>query len=275
MRAMNETKPAVAVESGWYLYGIVFAPGSDVLDTGLSGAEAPQLIRHRELAAIAAAVPLAEYSADALRPRLRDPVWLESAVRRHHDVVARIHAAHNILPAKFGSVYASVDDVQHALERGHAELRDRLVALTDCDEWSVHLYATPRQALEHMQARGAPLARLEQDLATASPGRAYLLRRKVDEARAQATERGLTELAEAAHERLAAHAVASELAGSEYQTTPTADEEIEILHAAYLVQRSRLPAFVAELEELARGPRDEWTGPWPPYSFAALKSESG
>jgi hypothetical protein len=272
---MNEPQPTVAVECGWYLYGIVFDPGTEALDTGLSGEDAPQLIRHGELAAIAAPVPLAEYSAEALRPRLGDPVWLESAVRRHHDVVARIHSARIVLPAKFGSVYASADDVRHALERGHEELRARLAALTGCDEWGVRLYATPRQALAHMAARDAPLATLEQELATASPGRAYLLRRKLDEARAQTTERGLAELAEAAHERLEPHAVASEVTAAERGPTETEDEDLEILHAAYLVQRSRLPAFLAALEDVARGPRDEWTGPWPPYSFAAPRPESG
>jgi hypothetical protein len=267
---MNETQPTTAVASGWYLYGIVLDL-AEALDLGAD----MQLIRHGELAAIAAPVPLDEYSADALRPRLRDPVWLEAAVRRHHDVVARIHAARIILPAKFGSVYASVEDVRDALARGHDELRARLTALTDCDEWSVPLYATSHQALEHVT--DPPLHRLEQDLATASPGRAYLLRRKVDDARAQATERGLVELAEAAHERLAALAVASELAAPERRTAAAAaaaaDDDHEILHASYLVRRSRSPAFVAELEDLARGPRDEWTGPWPPYSFATPRLE--
>ena len=259
-------------ECGWYLYGIVLDPGSEALDTGISGADAPRLIRHGELAVIAAPVPLAEYGAEALRPRLRDPVWLEAAVRRHHEVVERIHSARVILPAKFGSIYASVDDVLRALERGEKELRERLTALADCDEWSVHLYATPHQALERTAARDGPLDWLEQEIAIASPGRAYFLRRKVDEARAQETERALTELAETAHERLAAHAAASEIAASERRSTPPADEEIEVLRAAYLVQRSRSPAFLAELEDVAAGIRDEWTGPWPPYSFAALES---
>jgi hypothetical protein len=251
------------MNDGWYLYGIVRDPGPQTLDAGL------QLVRHGELAAIVTPVPLAEYGAEALRPRLRDPVWLEAAVRRHHDVVARIHAERIILPAKFGSVYASRDDVRDALERGHDELRDRLASLSDCDEWSVHLYATSRQALEH--ARGHGLDRVEQDLATASPGRAYFLRRKADEARVQATERGLTELAEDAHQRLSAHAVASELAACERPNT-AADEEIEIARAAYLVQRSRLPDFVAELEDLGHSLHDEWTGPWPPYSFVIPES---
>jgi hypothetical protein len=260
-------------ECGWYLYGIVLDPGSEALDTGISGADAPRLIRHGELAVIAAPVPLAEYGAPALRARLRDPVWLEAAVRRHHEVVERIHAARVILPAKFGSIHASIDDVLHALERYEQELRERLTALADCDEWSVRLYATPHQAVERMAARDGPLDRLEQEIAIAPPGRAYFLRRKVDEARAQQTERALTELSGTAHERLAAHAVASEIAASKRRTTPPADEEIEVVRAAYLVRRPRSPAFLAELEDVAVGIRDEWTGPWPPYSFAALESE--
>ncbi|MGN6110891.1 MAG: GvpL/GvpF family gas vesicle protein, partial [Kofleriaceae bacterium] len=162
---MNETQPAPAAATGWYLYGIVLDPGSEVLDAGIAGVpgeDALRLIRHGELAAIAAPVPLAEYDAEALRPRLRDPDWLEAAVRRHHAVVERIHSAQIILPAKFGAVYASVDDVRHALERGQEELRDRLAALNDCDEWSVHLYATARQALERVATRDAPLDQLEQ-----------------------------------------------------------------------------------------------------------------
>lgn len=59
------------------------------------------------------------------------------------------------------------------------------------------------------------------------------------------------------------------LARASTQRPPRA--EAELLRAAYLVDRDRVPDFVAEVSELQREQPDLkllCTGPWPPYSFA-------
>src|SRR5690606_37938631 len=203
---------------------------------------------------------------------LEDVAWLESVVRAHNGVVAAIHRGQAILPAKFGSVYRSPEDLRVALMEAHDALVRQLDHLTDCDEWALHLYAD-RAVVERRVSEAHPeLQRLQEEVATARPGRAYLLQRQLAGELAAATEEMLSELALAAFERLLQHAVAGET------TSPTRadDPDAEILRAAFLVKRHHLTTFLAEADRIAdtgTGVRCEYSGPWPPYSFATPADE--
>jgi Gas vesicle synthesis protein GvpL/GvpF len=50
-----------------------------------------------------------------------------------------------------------------------------------------------------------------------------------------------------------------------------------VLNAAYLVDENRAESFIERVHAWARDSREltvEVTGPWPPYSFAALEGQS-
>ena len=278
-------------QGGWYLYGItrrdIGAIGRARLgDEHRADVEAPldggpgrgplQRLEQGRLAAVVRRVSLDDFTAEALQARLSDPARLEAMVRVHNAVIADVHQEQAILPSRFGAVYARLADVAADLERRHDELLAQLERLDGCDEWAVHVYVDPRAV--HARARAEQAADpLHQELMVARPGRAYFLRRKLEEDLAARTARMTEELAQAAYRRIARLAVAVE---AERPARPSGGMvgEIEILRAALLVHRERRDELLDRLQACAQdqgGWRCTYSGPWPPYSFATSVERSG
>ena len=271
---------------GWYLYGITRrgalattppergsgARGTaDVaLDLGGDEGEPVQVLDCGALAAIVRCVPLADFSEDALRARHDDNAWFAAMAHRHNQVIAAIHQQQAVLPAKFGSVYARAEDVQRAVAEAQEALLAQLERVEGCDEWAVHMYADHPTIARRLAAEHPKVQRLQQELASAPPGRAYFLQRELEAERAAAVEEVLRELPQTAYEHLVRRAAASRVT-QPTRSTPNAQGEIEVLRAAFLVQRAHADTFLTELRSYVEG-RDgihcEYSGPWAPYSFA-------
>jgi hypothetical protein len=261
---------------GWYLYGITSRDVASRLDKNLTAESGEPLliVEQGKLAAVTRSVPLDAFSAEALQARAQDIAWLEAMVRDHNRVVAFIHQAGAVLPGKFGAIYPTSEALQAALAETHDALLAQLERLQHCDEWGIHLYAD-RQAVQRLAGEHPALRQLQDEMAAASPGRAYLLKRKVADAMTDITEQALSTLAQMCYQRLASYAAAGQV--SPRQPKPAErDDEREVLHAAFLVERSRTDGFLQEIQRLVQeqeGVRCEYSGPWPPYSFASIGGE--
>jgi hypothetical protein len=240
------------------------------LDTGADEGEPVQVLDCGALAAIVRCVLLADFSEEALRARHDDNAWFAAMAHRHNQVIAAIHQQQAVLPAKFGSVYARAEDVQKAVAEAQEALLAQLECVEGCDEWAVHMYADHPTIAQRLGAAHPTVQRLQQELASAPPGRAYFLQRELDEKRAAAVEEVLRELPQAAYEHLVRWAVDSRVT-QPTRSTPNAQGEIEVLRAAFLVRRAQADTFLTELRSYVQG-RDgvhcEYSGPWAPYSFA-------
>ena len=279
------------LEDGWYLYGIASvnsgerAPAPtdttelDVVETPLDlGPDHVRvhLLTHGNLAAVVRRVSLADFTAEALQARLGDPAMLRLAVQLHNDVICAVHQQWAILPAKFGAVYARLEDIAAAIDQRSEALRAQLTRVDGCDEWAIHIYVDQGRVRAAIRADQA-LDPAYQQLASASPGRAYLLRRKLEDGLAAKVAQVADELALAAYQRLARLAVDG-VAERPASPSGDADGEAEVLRAAFLVRRERSAEFVAGVRDAAedeRGWRCTYSGPWPPYSFAAIPERDG
>jgi hypothetical protein len=282
-----DTTPSPARhEDGWYLYGITSltpaggeaawtaTPELDIVGAALDlgpGHVRVQLLKRGHLAAIVRRVALADFTAEALQTQLGDPSRLKLAVQLHNDVIHAVHQRRAILPARFGAVYASLGDIAAAIDQRADALLAQLAWLDGCDEWGVHVYVDRRIVRESVRADQI-LDPAQQQLTTASPGRAYFLRRKLDDDLAARTARITEEIALAAYERLARLATDGI---AERPTGPSgdADREAEVLRATFLVRRERSAEFIADARACAdagRGWHCTYSGPWPPYSFASI-----
>jgi hypothetical protein len=278
-----------AVRSGWYLYGITWLdaqsdgplePGRRDLDLDAAEPvarssldnEPVQRLGCGDLAAIVKPVSLAEFDAEAGNKSNHDAGSLEAMVRSHNEIIATIHREQAVLPAKFGCVYPHTEDLRAALEHSHDALVAQLKRLEGCDEWAVHIYVDRPTIQQGLNTEHPTIRQLQQQLATASPGRAYFLQRKLADELAVATDQALNDLAQSGYDHLARRAVAGQV-NPIRRATSNVSGDWEILRAAYLVRRSNQGTFIAEIQILAEsqeGLRCEYSGPWPPYSFAAL-----
>ncbi|MBI4317314.1 MAG: GvpL/GvpF family gas vesicle protein [Chloroflexi bacterium] len=265
---------ALAEGWGWYLYGITrrTRPGLAALGVGpgLDGGKPVQALAYREVAAVVSPVRLAELGPEAVRAHLQDMAWLEAMVRGHERVAELVQQDHGILPARFGCVYGRADEVIAALERTYDTLAEQLDRLHGCDEWGVHAYAD-RAIVERRVADEAPAVRqFKEELAAARPGRAYFLQHKLADLLAAATEQALSDLAQACYDHLSRLAVASQVG----PRAGTVRVQAEILRAAFLVSRPQVKVFIEEVRFFAEahaGLRCQYSGPWPPYSFARIE----
>jgi Gas vesicle synthesis protein GvpL/GvpF len=157
----------------------------------------------------------------------------------HERVVEQAMADRAVLPMRFGTTQPDDEALREALLARHDEFRAALARVRGRVELSVRAVAD-----------GAPPA------AEAATGREWL------HARLDASR-----LADAVHEPLAALAVAD-------RRRPVPGD---LLRAAYLVERSEIDRFGAEVERVRRevdGLAVVCTCPWPPYSFVDAPPET-
>ncbi|HEY7976235.1 MAG: GvpL/GvpF family gas vesicle protein [Ktedonobacterales bacterium] len=291
MQGQSPAQPEMSAPDhswGWYLYGVIrAAPDTQErlarLAQGEPGqAPAPgeqplELLASGELLAVVRGVPLADFSPEAISAHADDPAWLEQSARRHNSVIEAVHRGDTMLPAKFGSVYPRAEDVRAALRDEQATLRDHLAWLDGCDEWGVRLYGDLVAIRQRGEAQHSDVARLRQELEAASPGRAYLLRRKLADAQASVADDLLNHLIAQVYDQFAHHARAGlltwRMAGARLDQD---DAHAELMRAAFLVPRDSAQAFIAEVGAVAARQPELWSaysGPWAPYSFAAQQPE--
>jgi hypothetical protein len=173
-------------------------------------------------------------------PARREPVTREALWAREATLDA-LMGERTVLPIRYGTFVADEAAIAVAVAPRCAALWARLDRVRGAVELSVRVHGdapAPDCGVEY-------LARAHGDAPPPDCGVGYL-------ARAHAGR--------SVHEPLSALARAAALRPAH-----------ELLRAAYLVDRERVGAFVAEVERLQRERPDLailCTGPWPPYSFA-------
>src|SRR4051794_6481101 len=115
---------------GLWLYGVIdggVAAAPSLV--GVDGGHRVELVRAAGLAALASAVPLDRFGADALREALEDMSVVETLARGHERVLDAALALGAVVPFRLCTIYESADHVREMLEResdGLAATLDRL-----------------------------------------------------------------------------------------------------------------------------------------------------
>src|SRR3954452_18227014 len=182
--------------------------------------------------------------------------WLAHAVRAHERVALQALQRAPVLPMRFGTMYATAEDVGAMLQRHETALLAELHRLSGATEWSlkVSLADTGGQLAE------APT--------TAGSGTAWLLSRQAAlRAREQRDDR-LTACVERLQADLAAQAREILLTRPASGATDTVRMWLLVDDAAQFTA-----AFeAARAHHTATGCTLELTGPWPPYHFVRTEA---
>jgi Gas vesicle synthesis protein GvpL/GvpF len=250
-----------------YTYGVArpFDPARIADLRGVDGA-AVRLVRHEAVVAVVSALPSADVDDAALRARLEDLSQLEAVARAHHAVVDTVAASSVTVPFRLATIHRGEARVAEILRRGYPEFDAALERFEGQVELGVKVYAR-REDL--VPAAASPLA-------AASSGRDYLRRRRAQadlqdrwwQRAVDTAQRVDTELGELVADRRHHRPQDPQLSGEDGEN---------VLNAAYLVHGGRVAPFVervAELDAEIPGVSVVVTGPWPPYSFAALEDDA-
>ncbi len=236
-----------------YLYGITEQAAVVRITEGIDGKSPVEALPCAGFTCWISRVDPKEYG-DELQSRMENLDWLAGASVRHQKVVGAIHEQSTILPARFATLFLSEATLTADLKRRSAEMKKDFQRLSGSDEYGVKIFANPQAAI----AVEAPQS-----------GRDYL-KRKSEMLRDRTTVKITPEL-ESFVAKL--RDLASDFAQG---GSVTSGQRNLVWQGSFLVPRARRKQLESALAGFHRRHADryrvECTGPWPPYSFVALKA---
>lgn len=260
---------------GQYVYGVTLAPADIPAElVGVDPGFPVTSITERDLAAIVSAVPLDEFGEERLRENLNDVSWLEGRARAHEDVLEASLRRGTVVPMRLCTIYSGEDQVREILRSERDVLLDALTRLEGKAEWGVKMVAEPG-ALERAVAEETTGSG---DDHGASPGAAYLDRKRRQAQSREEELRLADDWSEEVHEQLAA-AACEALLNPLQRSDVSGYEGDMLLNGVYLVEDRRLEEFrdlVGRLD-VEYGPGGvtlHLTGPWPAYNFVKSSIEA-
>lgn len=221
------------------------------------------------VSAVYSAVDRASFSQEAIDARARDLEWLGAIGYRHQEVVSDLMANGAVVPLRAFTLFSTSEALLGYLRENQDRLAAALERLDGMREWTLRVEFEPERWKEALSRRVPALASLEEEIETAAPGKAFLLRKKRDEERKRAS-------------RESEQSVVTEIEGviSDRLRCQTFCETRQEREGAFPQINVLLPRDEeGRLEDLRRELAGRYaeegvvlaiTGPWPPYTFAAV-----
>ena len=207
------------------------------------------------------------FSQEAIDARAGDLEWLGAIGYRHQDVVSDLMKRTAIVPLRAFTLFSSEEALRTYLHEQAEMLAKVLERLDGKQEWTLRVEFEPSRWSESLATRIASLRDLQNEIASAAPGKAFLLRKKLDEEKKRASHAAEQEVV-AEVERLVIDTLSCETIAETRERRDGAFPQINVL-----LNRDE----EAKLQELhgkmtgryeAEGVTLGLTGPWPPYTFA-------
>ena len=254
-----------------YLYGII--PQGQALPDNVAAPLLPVLCSR--LVAVCELVTSEDFAPGPLEEKLQSVEWVAQLALRHEAVLEAAMAHGPVIPARLCTLFSSTDALSASLAENERRYLAVLARLGDRREWGLKVLCDGKK-LQAVVAAGDPTLRgLEQAMAAASPGGAYVLGKRAASRRAEVAAQRVSDATEeilTAVEKLPLEARLRPLPAS--RAVGGADA---IINLAVLADTAALALFRAAVDSLSRsvlldGFVFEVTGPWPPYSFCGEES---
>jgi hypothetical protein len=257
-----------------YVYAI--ARGDCAAPAGLRGLDdgAVRAVRDGDLRAFVSDVPEGEFAEAPLNAHLADMEWLTPRAVRHQDVNAALASACDpLVPLSFGTVFRDTAGVTRMLRERSAEIGPRFDALRGKAEWIAVVRRDLPAAKAAVEKDSDALRGLRAEIASAPPGRAYLVTRRLDE-----TQRQELRVTDAA--AIGAAVEAFEGGRMRLFREPQVEDAGGGMLARFSVLASRdangpLEGIAATYTTAweSRGYALQLSGPWPAYRFSTVDPE--
>ncbi|MGP8258606.1 MAG: GvpL/GvpF family gas vesicle protein [Acidobacteriaceae bacterium] len=253
-------------ELAYYLYCLT--PSGRELHCAATGVEQrhPVLLSVcEEACAVYSEVVLGEFAGESAEANMQDLAWLGPRVCRHESVIEQIMSQTPILPARFATLFSSLDSLRQFVVEHRAAIAKFFAALGNKQEWAIKGLLDRAGALDGLFHPAA------QEL-TGSPGTRYFQEKRIKAQLQREFDQRLREFSQRAATALATHAVGFR---ERKVLTPVAEgsgAEI-VLNWALLIPPEAFVDFNACLKRFNGGDAFPGlmltlSGPWPPYSFA-------
>jgi hypothetical protein len=253
------------VDTLLYVYCAVEGTPGDLPAATMPHGAPPRTLRlGDQVSLIVADVPRAVYAPEVLEPKLADLDWVSAAGAAHHAIVdALADGGLTVLPFRLFTIFSSDAKALSILEGRRQEMAHVFERIRGRQEWVLRI--------------GKPdPSRVQQETSLPAPKTSgtNFLQAKADARRASAAR--ATRVKEDAAAAFSALQQLAEVATSR----PVDAAGTLLLDAAFLVTPSSVETMRATLTREAQrllqdGCTVSLTGPWPPYSFAAMEHARG
>lgn len=219
------------------------------------------------LTAFVTPVDEVEYSQPVIDARAKDVEWLGAIGYRHQSVMNALMRGGTIVPLRAFTLFKNHASVKHYLEENREQFARILERIDGKLEWTLRIEFDPERWRDALSKRVPSLAALEEQIAQAAPGKAFLLTKKLDDERKRASREAEQQVA-AEIENEVVEKLKSEVVAESRERRDGAFPQINVL-----LPRDEDARLQELAEELGRRYGDEGvtlalTGPWPPYTFA-------
>lgn len=251
-----------------YLYG--FVPAGSALDDAPAGIDdhAVEAIELDDAHALVSRLPADEYAVAALDARMEDLGWVAARGLAHERVVAWFIDHGEIVPAPLFTLFSSIDALRADARQRAPQIRATLERFAGLREWDVKLGYRSELLAQQAGAVSEQVRALDHEIASATPGKRFLLERKRADLAKREIVQAARRIADDVFDELQPHvrdAVRLALPGA-------AAELPVVLSAALLIDRAGEAALVKRLEARADALRPlgmdlSFSGPWAAYRF--------
>ncbi|MDP9191991.1 MAG: GvpL/GvpF family gas vesicle protein [Acidobacteriota bacterium] len=222
-----------------------------------------------DIHAVFTPVSAEEFSQDVIDRRAGDLEWLGAIGYRHQAVMADLMKKTAIVPLRAFTLFSSEEALRAYLAEQRALLSKTLDRIGGKQEWTLRIELEPAVWSEALNGRVASLRDLQNEIAAASPGRAFLLRKKLDDEKKRASHAAEEELVGEIEQAVLAK-LGRETVAESRQRRDGAFPQINVL-----LHRDEESVLQELREELAARYQHEGvtlsvSGPWPPYTFATM-----
>lgn len=233
---------------------------------------AVQKIEAGSLAAFYSLVDESEYDQDVIDARSKDVEWLGAIGYRHQSVMADLMRGGTIIPLRAFTLFASENRLRGHLEAERDKFMKVLARLEGKQEWTLRVEFDPVRWNEAIVRRVDSLRAIAAEADEANAGKAFLLRKKLDEEKKRAS-RDAEQQVVAEVERAVLDKLACDTVAETRQQRSGAFPQIDVL--INRDEEARLQELRDELERRygSDGVSIALTGPWPPYTFAGMRDE--
>lgn len=253
------------VEEGIYLFCFArreVLPG--IAGPGLDERSPVSSWAFRDVVAVLSRAPLKAFCGPSGEAHLQDLTWVGPRACRHEEVIERTMRHSPVFPARFGTLFSSLERLERLLETHYDTVSAFLNYAADKEEWGVKGLLDEAEAERHLLS--APSLALP-----SSPGARYLAERQ----RRAEVDRRLKSWAEGVGASVAEDLQGRAAESRSLRTLPreaSGRDRSVAFNRAFLLLRSAREDFRLRVEQIsaehsAQGLTLELSGPWPPYSF--------
>jgi hypothetical protein len=251
-----------------YVYAVTRRAALPECD-GVDGSRAFGVVEGEGVAAIYSTVAAAEFSQQAIDARAGDLAWLGVIGYAHQDVMKDLMRTTAVVPLRAFTLFSGEPTVREFLVENGERLRRALDRLDGKQEWTLKIEFDPERWSAAIVERDPVLRGIAADLQTASPGKGFLLRKKMEEEKKRASKEGEQQVV-AEIERVVLEKLSCQTIAESRQSRDGAFPQINVLldrdEESALQEIQLLLARQYEVDGVSL----VVSGPWPPYTFAAL-----